>query len=190
MMVTLAAASATFGSIYARASELRSRSRALQARVPDVPRCERSEHREPSEPWTIELFRAIAVDGQIDGACHPFRWLPISLRLIARHRAPVTFCRGRRCGGDLWRSSHHSERVAKQTSCTPKRASCEAGRERSKHGCPMSRGVNEVNTESHRNRGRLSCAGGSQSTVELTAHIIRSDGCRSHFVRSPDIGHP
>jgi len=29
--------------------------RALQTRVPDVPRCERSEHREPSEPRTFEL---------------------------------------------------------------------------------------------------------------------------------------
>jgi hypothetical protein len=31
-----------------------------------------------------------------------------------------------------WRHPHHSERVAKQTSCTPKRASCEAGCERPK----------------------------------------------------------
>ena len=32
----------------------RSESRALKSRVPDVSRCERSEHREPSEPWTYE----------------------------------------------------------------------------------------------------------------------------------------
>ena len=67
-------------------------------------------------------------------------------------------------------------------------ASCE----RSDYGCPMSRGVNEVNTESHRNRGRLRVPWmhDGRSDFGLTSHVIRSDGCRSHCVRSTDIGHP
>jgi hypothetical protein len=41
---SVAAAAATSGMFHAKARD--------QLRVPDVPRCERSEHREPSEPWT------------------------------------------------------------------------------------------------------------------------------------------
>ncbi len=54
------------------------------------------------------------------------------------------------------------------------------------HGCPMSRGVNEVNTESHRNR-ELS---NFNAWNPPRQHVIRSDGWLSHCVRSPDIGHP
>jgi len=41
---------------------------------------------------------------------------------------------------------------------TPERGRGKSRARALKHGCPMSRGVNEVNTESHRNRGRLSFA--------------------------------
>ena len=81
-----------------------------QARVPDVSRRERRERREPSEPWTLELQRVKIVNT----VRHSFRWLPIALRLIDRHRAPmfaaVDVCRGRRCGGSLWLHPRQSER--------------------------------------------------------------------------------
>jgi hypothetical protein len=45
------------------------------------------------------------------------------------------------------------------------------------YGCPMSRDVNEVNVESHRNRGPSNF----NAWKSLTTHLIRSDGCRSRF---------
>jgi len=54
----------------------------------------------------------------------------------------------------------------------------------------MSRGVNAVNTESHRNLGCLSRRLGSPEFSGLKIDVIRSDGRRSHLVRSTDIGHP
>ncbi|MFM1868930.1 MAG: hypothetical protein RL591_2338, partial [Planctomycetota bacterium] len=110
--------------------------------------------------------------------------------------------RGRRCGGDLWRELRQSEQVAKQVASAPTTPSQpprihsegswpKRGRGKSRaraltHGCPMSRGVNEVNTESHRNRG-LSIYNVWKSPRR---DVIRSDGWLSHCVRSPDIGHP
>ncbi|MFM1866650.1 MAG: hypothetical protein RL591_58 [Planctomycetota bacterium] len=81
------------GLIHAKASESGHLKRSFssppvasaQIRVPDVSRCERSEHREPSEPWTFELQGVELAET----SRHPFRWLLISLRSINRHRAPV-----------------------------------------------------------------------------------------------------
>ncbi len=107
--------------------------RALQPRVPDVPRCERSEHREPSEPWTYELQRVELAEM----SRHPFRWLLISLRSITRHRAPV---------------SSRSPLRRPLTQRTRQRARCEAGCER----LCTSRAVKHVaSAQAHRERESL-----------------------------------
>ena len=49
----------------------------------------------------------------------------------AKRVACAQTCRGRRCGGSLWCDSRQSERERAHRSYTPKRASCEAGCERS-----------------------------------------------------------
>ncbi|MFM1868818.1 MAG: hypothetical protein RL591_2226 [Planctomycetota bacterium] len=58
----------------------------------------------------------------------------------------------------------------------------------------MSRGMNEVNPESHRNGGRSNfdskAPRSRRSRKAFRSNIIRSDGCQSHFVRLSDIGHP
>ncbi|MFM1868397.1 MAG: hypothetical protein RL591_1805 [Planctomycetota bacterium] len=87
---------------------------------------------------------------------------------------------GRRCGGSLWRALRQSEQVAKQV------ASAQTRGGRSNYGCPMSRGVNEVNTESHRNRGLSNF----HAWKSPRPYVIRSDGWLAHVVRLPDIGHP
>ncbi|MFM1867580.1 MAG: hypothetical protein RL591_988, partial [Planctomycetota bacterium] len=79
---------------------------------------------------------------------------------VAKQVASAQSLRGRRCGGDLWRGLHQSER---------KRAL--------KHGCPMSRGVSAASAESHRNRGRSSFA----SSVDLSFVRCANDVGRHPF---------
>ncbi|MEY2796096.1 MAG: hypothetical protein RIR10_1812, partial [Planctomycetota bacterium] len=137
----------------------KSRARALKLRVPDVSGGERSEPREPSEPWTsiFHLWRSHA---------HRTSSVPMAADLTSfdRQTSGTRACRGRRGGGDLWRESRQSEGAARAalersnhvihakaseqrapgprgfTPRGPTRASeSEASRERSKSRCERSK---------------------------------------------------